>query len=372
MKTLPLLVATFACAITSVATAQTAPRFMKPVRSPEVQADGRVVFRFFAPNAKKVSLERDWGVRAPMAVDEKGVWSFTSDALPPDFYVYSFVVDGAQFADPANERIKPIVSGGSESIVHVPGPKTLSWEEREMPHGTLHRHRYHSAAVGEARSFVVYTPPGYQARKRYPVLVLLHGVMEGEDAWTAAGRANVILDNLIADGKAKPMIVVMPLGYGIPNVADRVGEILLGAADHHKQIDTVGTTLFKEILPEVERTYGTAKGPKNRAIAGLSMGGAQALYLGINHPKEFGYAGSFSGAFVMYGGKLDPWFPKPKTDVRLWIACGKEDFLARSNRQLKDWFKAQSVPFEDIETPGAHTWHVWRRNLTEFAPLLFK
>lgn len=370
MKPLPLLSAALFAALAPLASAQNPPRFMKPVRSPEILASGQVVFRFFAPNAKKVGLERDWGTRLPMTMDDKGVWSVTLDTLPPDFYVYSFVADGAQFADPANPDFKPVATGGTESLFHVPGKE--AWDERNVPHGTLHRHRYQSSTIGEVRSYVVYTPPNYQASKRYPVLYLLHGVMEAEDAWTAAGRANVILDNLIADGKAKPMIVVMPLAYGMANVPDRVGDILMGGADHRKQIDNVGATILKEILPEVERSYGVAKGPKNRAIAGLSMGGAQALYIGVNNPKVFGQVGSFSGAFLLYGAKFDPWFPKPKTDARLWIACGKQDFLVPSNRQLKTWFKGQSVAFDEIETEGGHTWHVWRRNLIEFAPLLFK
>jgi enterochelin esterase family protein len=371
MKILPFLLLS---ALAATLPAQTAkpPRFLKAVRSPEVQADGRVTFRFFAPNAKKVGLERDWGPRLPMTVDEKGVWSLTTDVLPPDLYVYTFVVDGAQFADPANESMKPIVTGGTESLVLVPGTSPLPWEERAVPHGVVHRHRYASPTVGESRDFLVYTPPGYKPSKTYPVLFLLHGVMEGESAWTTAGRANVILDNLIAEGKAKPMLVVMPLGYGVPNVPDRVGDILLGRSQPQKEMDNVGAMILKEIAPEVERSYRVAKGPKNRAIAGLSMGGAQALYLGVNHPKEFGAVGSFSGAFIMYGAKFDPWFPKPKTDALVWIACGKEDFLFNVNRQVKTWLKGQSVRFEEIETPGAHTWHVWRRNLIEFAPLLFK
>ncbi|MGV3616778.1 MAG: alpha/beta hydrolase-fold protein [Fimbriimonas sp.] len=349
-----------------------APRIFKAVRSPEVHPDRRATFRFFAPNAKKVSLERDWGPRVDMTMDAKGVWSFTSEGLPPDIYTYSFVVDGVQLGDPGNPWLKPSVTGGVESLVRVPGTKALPWEERDGRHGAVHRHRYDSAAVGEAREFLVYTPPGYNPKVAYPVLFLLHGVMESEGAWTAAGRAHVILDNLIADRKAKPMIVVMPFGYGMANVPDRVGDIFSGRRDNQRDMDAVGKTIFEEITPEVERLYRTARGPKNRAIAGLSMGGAQALYLGLKEPHRFGAVGSFSGAFIMYGAKLDAWFPNPKTNAKIWIACGKEDFLINPNRQMRTWLTGKSVPFEWTETPGTHTWQVWRRNLAEFAPRLFR
>src|SRR5262249_19784036 len=151
-----------------------------------------------------------------------GVWSVTTDPLPPDIYPYSFVVDGTTVADPSNVLVKPIVMGGNQSLVHVPGPPELSWEENDVPHGTLHRHCYHSKVAGEGRDFFVSTPPGYDpaGQVKYPALSLLHGITDDASAWTTAGRANVILDNLTATGKVKPMLVVMPLGYGFPNVAE--------------------------------------------------------------------------------------------------------------------------------------------------------
>lgn len=362
----------------TIASAQTPdpakPRIFKAVRSPEVSAAGKVTFRFYAPNAKKVAVEREGFPRLAMTMDASGVWSATTEALAPDYYVYSYIVDGVQLSDPANVLLKPIVTGGAENLVHVPGPATLSWEDRDVPHGTVHRHRYRSAVIGETRDFLVYTPPGYDpaARRAYPVLYLLHGVMEGESAWTSGGRANVILDNLIADKKATPMLLVMPLGYGFADVPDRVGDVFASsAAKQRESFDKFGKTLFDEIVPQVEKGYRVSK---ERALAGLSMGGAQALYLGLNNPGRFNSVAALSGAFIMYGGSNDAWFPK-LTGAKLptlWIACGKEDFLIGSNRNMKTWLKSKGVAFTETETAGAHTWMVWRRNLTEYASTLFK
>ena len=189
-----------------------------------MQSDGRVTFRFRAPNAKEVKLNLTGAKAGPMVKDDQGVWSVTTDPLPPDYYEYAFVADGVALLDPSNPvRIPNLLSSDSE--VHVPGPGSLPWEVNDIPHGTIHHHFYRSAVVGDDRDFYVYTPPSYDpaAAKLYPVLYLLHGFSDDASAWTVVGRANVILDNLIAQGKAKPMLIVMTLGYGAPEIVSRRG-----------------------------------------------------------------------------------------------------------------------------------------------------
>jgi enterochelin esterase family protein len=359
---------------------KTRPRGPAPrVRSPEVQKDGRVTFRFRAPNAKQVLVARDGAPPAPMTKDDQGVWSLTTDPLPPDVYPYVFRVDGTMLADPANPLVKPIVMGGNQSLVHVPGPSELSWEVNDVPHGTLHRHSYTSAIAGEGREFHVYTPPGYDpaGKDEYPVLVLLHGITDDATAWTNAGRAHLILDNLIARGQAKPMLVVMPLGYAFPNVAEDLFKLFGDRTKQHEGLEKFSATVLDELIPRVERSYRVGRGRESRAIAGLSMGGAQAMFIGLNHPDRFGWVASFSGAFVMYADDFASEFPSlgaaSASPQRLvWLACGTEDFLIARHRKFEAWLKEKGVAFRSKETPGAHTWMVWRRYLTELAPLLFR
>lgn len=351
------------------------PRFDKAVSSPEVHADRTVTFRFFAPNAKAVFLEREGAKRAALTDDGKGVWSLTTEPLAPDYYVYSYVVDEVQLADPANPLLKTIVTGGSESVVHVPGPRDLLWETADVPHGTLHEHTIRSNILGEGRPFWVYTPPNYAARgTRYPALYLLHGVMDDGTAWISAGQANVILDNLIARGQVKPMILVMPLGYGFADPANHVGDLFAWGADQKKIMDTFASTLFDEIMPEVEHDYEVDT--RNQAVAGVSMGGAQALYMGLNSPDRFTAIGGFSPAVIMYG-RLAHFFPELDTKKiekmkLLTISCGTEDFLYGPVQSYRGWLKSKGVAFTPIDTPGGHTWLVWRRNLIDFAPKLFR
>ena len=351
------------------------PRFGKAVRSPEVSRDGHVTFRFSAPNAKRVSVVLEAAPNPVLNKDEKGVWSGSTGVLTPDLYVYSFIVDGVGMGDPANPLLKPIASGGMESIVQVSGDTKQLWEEGDVPHGVLHRQTYMSKSLGEIRQFLVYTPPGYApaTRKRYPVLYLLHGVMETCDGWVAAGRAETILDNLIATGQAAQMLLVMPTGYGFSEVPDRMAD-QFNPSKQRPLMDAMGETLLHEIIPEVERSYKVLKRANARAIAGCSMGGAQALYLGLHHPDVFGSIGSFSGAFIMYTGELASWLTKPQERWRqtLVVACGKDDFLLFSNRKAAAWLKTKGISPTVWETPGGHTWNVWRRDLIDYAPLLFK
>lgn len=311
-----------------------------------------------------------------MQKGDADVWSFTTEPLTPDFYGYSFDVDGVTYVDPRNPLIKPNLLGMT-NMVHVPGPASLPWEIGNVPHGTIHRHVYHSGVVGDDRDFYVYTPPGYDpaARRKYPVLYLLHGFSDDASGWTAVGQANIIMDNLIAQGKTTPMLVVMPLGYGAPEYlhADRSGP---SAGDIRKRnMDKFRDALFTEVIPSVEREYRVTGDRNSRAIAGLSMGGAESLYTGLNATDRFAWVGAFSSGGIP--GDFDVSFPalsdKTNSQLRLlWIACGTEDSLLASNRKFRDWLTTKGVRHTDIETPGAHTWMVWRRNLAAFAPLLFQ
>lgn len=365
--------------------------FGPSVKSPEVATDGRVTFRLRAPDAQKVTVTMGG---LAMTKDEQGVWSATTSAMEPDFYPYNFVVDGVVMPDPANPIVKSSVTGGFQSFVHVPGPASLSWETTNVPHGKLTHHFYRSDLIGDERDFYVYTPPMYDptAKTEYPVLYLLHGITDDASAWTTAGRANIILDNLIAQGKAKPMIMVNTLGYGVPNPGNGFAAML---GEPKKNFDTFTASVLNEVAPIVEKTYRALKDRDSRAIAGLSMGGAQTFYIGLNHIDKFAFVAGFSSALVMYpGANRTPGAPPrgpqpfdaslfpnvfPSLDAKaasklrlLWISCGTEDGLIGNSRQLRDWLKSKDIQFRYLETPGAHTWMVWRRNLTEVAQLLFQ
>ncbi|MGP8157743.1 MAG: esterase [Candidatus Acidiferrales bacterium] len=345
------------------------------VQSPEIGADGRVTFRLRDPGAKQVSLVLEGEKQPlPMQKDEQEIWSVTTGPLEPDFYGYHFVADGASLADPGNSLLKPNLNF-TESVVHVPGPASLPWEASDVPHGAVHHHFYHSRVVGDDRDFYVYTPPGYDPRGRelYPVLYLLHGYSDDASAWTAMGRANVILDNLIAQGKARPMIVVMPLGYGVPPIADPDRPSF--SAPSHGNTEKFRDALFEEVIPAVEKEYRARSGRDSRAIAGLSMGGAESLFVGLNALDRFAWIGAFSSG--LEGEDFDKRFPaldsKANSELRLlWVACGEDDHLLDSNQKLRDWLEAKGLRLTWVETPGAHAWMVWRRNLANFAPLLFQ
>ncbi len=359
--------------LAAAAPAQTPP---PPLTSPEVDSGNRVTFRFRALNDKEVAVSLE-GVPKPLPMqkDDQGVWSVTTDPLAPDYYGYSIVADGVGMFDPSNHAIKPnFLYRASE--VHVPGPPSLSWEIGAVPHGEIHHHFYKSGVVGDDRDFFVYTPPGYNPRKKqkYPVLYLLHGFSDDASAWTAVGRANLILDNLIAQGKAKPMIIVMPLGYGAPEVLTPSSGVFRDRAITQRNFDKFGEALLTEVIPRVEAAYSVIKDRNSRAIAGLSMGGAESLLTGLNNLNQFSWIGAFSSGGI--SEDFDKEFPdldsKSAQQLRLlWIACGTDDGLTDVNRKIRAWLASKNIKHVDIETPGAHTWMVWRRNLTDFTPLLF-
>jgi enterochelin esterase-like enzyme len=348
-----------------------------PVISPEVSSDNRITFRLRDPNAKEVTVRVE-GVKdpLPMVKDDQGVWSVTTGALDPNFYGYSFIADEVEEADPSNPVAKTnLLTPGS--IAHVPGPASLPWEMNDVPHGVVHHHFYNSHIIGDQRDFYVYTPPGYDPRgkKVYPVLYLLHGYSDSADGWTAVGRANVILDNLIAQGKAKPMLIVMTLGYGAPEIVQRGRSSFRDPELRLRNMTKFRDALFAEVIPAVELNYHVAQDRNSRAIAGLSMGGAEASFVGLNALDRFAWVGSFSEGGLDDDIKAN--FPsldrKASASLRLlWISCGKDDGLFPKDQQLRDWLQSQGFSVHWIETEGAHEWPVWRRNLAEFAPLLFQ
>ena len=311
-----------------------------------------------------------------MQKDDHGVWSVTTAPLAPDYYGYLFVADGMRALDAHNSSLIPNLMSTGNSV-HVPGPSSLPWEMNDVPHGEVHHHFYKSTVAGDDRDYYVYTPAGYDpaAKKTYPVLYLLHGFSDDASAWTAVGHANVIFDNLIAQAKAKPMVVVMPLGYGtmaFPGLG-------WGAWNHNdlrqQNFDKFRDALLTEVMPQVEAEYRVAKDRTGRAIAGLSMGGSESLLTGLNNLDKFSWIGAFSSGGIPEDFQAD--FPvleaKANQQIRLlWIACGTDDRLIALNRSFRGWLKSKGVEHTDIETPGQHTWMVWRRNLAEFARLLFK
>jgi enterochelin esterase-like enzyme len=365
-----------------------APKPPEWLVTPEVHSDNSVTFRFSAPNAQDVKLEREGVEPIAMHKDDRGVWSVTTAPLVPDYYGYSIIVDGVRMLDPYNHLLVPNLLTPANAV-YVPGNNP--WDATDVPHGEIHHHFYRSAVAGDDRDYYVHTPPGYdpKAKKTYPVLYLLHGFSDDASGWTAVGHANVILDNLIAQGKARPMIVVMPLGYGTMEMI----HLGWGAWSHtdvrDKNFANFTQALLTEVMPKVESEYRIAKERNSRAIAGLSMGGSESLLTGLNNLNKFAWIGAFSsggipGCSLRTDGTHEcneEGFAKdfPNLDAKanqqirlLWIACGTEDHLIAVNRKFRDWLKSKDIQHTDIETPGEHTWMVWRRNLAEFTPLLFR
>jgi len=350
-----------------------------PLKSPEVHPDRTVTFRYKDPNAKTVQLQFE-GRRdlIPLVRDEAGVWSFTTEPLSPENYGYRLVVDGVRLMDPMDPNIRPNLQNPS-SVAPVPGSPAMLWERTDVPHGEVTHHQYVSKKVNDGsqadRDLWVYTPPGYDAKReeKYPVLYLLHGYSDDASGWWASGQANYILDNLIAQGRVKPMVIVMPLAYGTMEMISKGWDVWSGDyAVPVKNQEMFADQLIGEILPMVEARYNIGRDPAHRAIAGLSMGGGHTLFTGLNHPDVFGYVGAMSSAVItkdydkFYAGRS-------KAPLKLfWMSCGTEDTLITANRSLGEWAKANVKGDVQVnETPGMHTWLVWRENLITLAPLLF-
>jgi enterochelin esterase-like enzyme len=356
--------------------ARPSPPQPAPLVSPEVHADGSVTFRFRAPNAVDVKLALEGAEPVSMQKDDHGVWTVTTAPLAPDLYGYVFIADGVRLIDPENPLLKPNLVA-TQNLVHVLGSSSVPWELNDVPHGVIHHHFYRSTVASDDRDYYVYTPPGYDpaANETYPVLYLLHGFSDDASAWTTVGRANVILDNLIARGKAKPMIMVMPLGYGTMEFVRMGWEAWAHAEMRDRNFENFREILLNEVMPQVESQYRIKKDRSARAIAGLSMGGTESLLTGLNNLDKFSWIGAFSSGGIPEDFQKDFSTLNAKANQQLrllWIACGTEDQLITVSRSLRQWLKTKGVKATEIETPGMHTWMVWRRNLAEFAPLLFR
>lgn len=345
-----------------------------PLVSPEVHADGSVTFRAFRPSSLEMFVQIDGEKAVIMQKDDIGVWSLTTKPLAPDYYGYIFQDTGIPVIDPSNPLLLPNILQ-SETMVHVPGPASLPWEMSDIPHGVIHHYFYHSAAVGDERDFYVYTPPGYDAHAaiRYPVLYLLHGFGQYSSSWLQVAFANRILDHLIYEGKAKPMIVVMPTGYGGADIL--LPNAYWNDALRARNFERFKESLFNEVMPRVARDFKVLTDRDSTALAGLSMGGAQTAVIGLNNLDRFAWVGMFSSGGLRENFSQE--FPGFNSSVNsrlhlLWVSCGESDGLLGINQDFNKWLTAQDIRHTFVETPGNHTWMVWRRNLAAFAPLLFR
>jgi enterochelin esterase-like enzyme len=342
--------------------------------SPELNKDSSVTFRLERPSAHEVLVALD-GLQTPLKMtNAAGIWSVTTAPLVSGAYSYSYLVDGRTELDPLNSDVVPNYAYLC-SVVRVSGTGSELWERADVPHGEVSHHYFESKIVKglpEGRSeYFVYTPPGYDGRAStsYPTLYLLHGLSQGAADWTTMGGANFVLDNLIAQGRAKPMIVVMPLGYGDMAVAGKqpsdrdFGPLFLTSNALFENV------LLTEIVARVESEYRVVKSRDKRAIAGISMGGAQSLDLGLNSTDEFAWIGGFSAA--------TPFVRRPTTSGRvrklrlLWMSCGTGDVLLDFNRKFVKELQEDGYAVTLLETPGMHIWPVWQRDLVNFVQLLF-
>ena len=348
-------------------------------QSTEIHPDHTITFRYKDAGATKVMLNiRDLPKQMVMEKDAAGVWTVTTQPLPPAIYNYIFLSDGESRLDPANPHVA-IKFQNVTNLLTVTGSSPQPWEPTNVPHGELHHHFYTSSIVlnlpNNQSDFYVYTPPGYNpaAKTLYPVLYLLHGFNEAAYSWTDVGKANYILDNLLAQGKVKPMIVVMPLGYGDLNyvTTSETRRDQTKSADHYKRFQQA---LLTEVLPQVEATYHVARDRDHRAIAGLSMGGQESLTIGLTNTDKFAYVIGLSSAAqgLPTNPALADLNPKVANLRLLWISCGTEDSLSEPNHRLADWLKSKGMTVDYVQTPGVHSWIVWQDNLAHFAPLLFQ
>ena len=370
-----------------------------PLASPVVNADNSVTFNVAAPEAQKVEIVGDFlpiekvkteqgksERQGPQALkkNEKGVWSFTSAPLQPELYMYNILVDGVKVTDPLNVYAIRDVSS-TFSIFMVKGGVDGLYQVQNVPHGTVSKTWYKSPTANMTRRLTIYTPAGYeQSKEKYPVLYLLHGMGGDENAWSELGRATQIMDNLIASGKAKPMIVVMPNGNISQEAAP--GETSEGlkvpSMQLPKTMDGNFEAAFQDVVNFVEQSYRVKADKAHRAIAGLSMGGFHSLYISINNPSSFDYIGLFSAAIKPRQKEVSsPIYKDPESKVDnlfkhspkfLWIGIGNTDFLYKENADLRHYLDSKHYPYTYLETDGGHIWRNWRIYLTTFAQKLFK
>lgn len=347
--------------------------------SPEISSEGQVIFKIHAPKAKEVVFAGgdipDVGSGKPMTKTEEGIWEISLD-VEPGYYRYHFSVDGVSVMDPRNPSTSQSFRN-SWSLVSVPGEEFM--DTKDVPRGAISEVTYYSKSLQRFRRMHVYTPPGYEKNtQEYPVFYLLHGAFDCDDSWPTVGRAGFIMDNLIAEKKAKPMVIVMPAGHAGPmNFSRRV------------RVDEFGLDFVKDIMPYVEKHYRVSNKREHRAIAGLSMGGSQTLTIGIPNLDKFSYMGVFSsGIFGITGRGFGANSPNPSFEEmyaqqlknedlkkglkQFWFATGKDDFLLETSQATVKMLKKYNFDVTYHETEGGHNWIVWREYLHDFAQLLFQ
>ena len=370
------------------------------LKSPEIAPDHTVTFRLFAPKASTVTLNASWlgATDLPMTKDNAGVWSIIVGPLPPQMYGYWYMVDGVRAIDPSNSETE---RDGSRynTMVMVSGPQSALWDFKDVPHGTLDQVWYPSPTLGlDQRRMYVYLPPDYlkNPTKKYPVFYLLHGGGGDEDAWTGMGRMTVIMDNLIASGKAVPMIVVMPngnakqavsqgFGFGPTPSATQVNAPLPNPLPPNPQTQcgprpapayqgSYPESLVNDVIPFVEKTYRVLPDKAHRAIAGLSMGGGQTIVTTNHNPNLFSYIGAFSPAGATQEDAFAPGLDAIKKEgIKFyWTGAGDMDICRQSTIDLEAALKARAIPTTYKEIPGKHYWFLWRDFLGDYASILFK
>lgn len=372
MKTRTKIIIPILLAVTQLCFAQPTPR--PNVVSPEVHADNSVTFRFYAPKATEVKLSGQFEKAAlAMTKDQQGVWSVKTSPIKPDMYPYSFNVDGVSVADPNNTAIFPN-EGFQNSVVEITGSTPLVHTLQNVPHGTVSYRYYQSPELG-TRPVVIYTPAGYETNPntKYPVLYLLHGTTDTEETWTKVGRANIILDNLIAQGKAKPMIIVMPYGRAYPTISKSSGSLR-----NWDNLQEFEKDFYGNLMPWVEKNYRTINNKDNRAMAGFSGGGGTTMYLGFNHSDKFAYICGFAP------GLLNSEFERnhalafknsaqtAKNLKLFWIGVGTEDPLYKVDNEFMQLLDQKGIKYEKYFTEGGHTWMNVKHYLSVIVPKLFK
>ena len=351
-----------------------------------VNPDKSVTFKLKAPKAVKVQVTGDFMEdAADLAEGKDGIWEYTTAPLESELYNFRFFVDGLAFNDPSYTYVQRDISNLMDYFI-VPGGKADNYMVQDVPHGTVSRVWYHSATLGMDRRMSVYTPAGYEGGKgKYPVLYLLHGMGGDEEAWLCTGRAAQILDNLIAQGKAKPMIVVMTNGNTKHQSAP--GESAEGMYKPYNcgSSDTSFELHFKDVISFVDSHYRTIPKASSRAITGLSMGGGHSFQISLNYPKTFDYVGLFSAAVGMRTATRNEMAPEFYTNTYekldklfannpklYYIGIGETDFLMKANNELRAYLDGKGYPYVYVETPGGHIWRNWRIYLNDFAQRIFK
>jgi len=370
-KPLAAIVSTICLALAACAQAPI-PR-PPQIQSPVVHPDRKVTFAFRAPGAKKVELSAQFlKGNQTLTADTNGVWSITVGPVEPNLYPYNFAVDGVGVADPLNQELFPN-EGFKASLVDIPGEQPSFHAVQDVPHGEMSYCYYQSKTLGRTRPLIVYTPPGYrEAKKKYPVLYLVSGTTDTEETWFKVGRANFILDNLIARKMAVPMILVMPYGNMMMGTPPPTS---IQAAEMYKVFND---ELIANIIPYVEANYRVSRDREKRAIAGFSRGGGQSLFTAFNNLDKFAWIGSYSAYLTpevcdKYFGGLSGWPNATNKKVKLlWLGVGKGDFLYQQAMEFDDYLKQKKIEHPCLVTEGGHTWMNARLYLAETLQLYFK